>query len=334
MTTFWRFIYYRLKSSALRTLIFTVIAVMIVMIVLPHCVNYALPEYRLSGLYMLSIILCVTSSLIPILELSGFKNRRNLDTLYFLPLGRKKLALAHFISGFAQVVVIYTVTTLVHFFYLLCNTNCFALVHMLPYYFLSLLLGFVIYAVYAFIFSQANTVVDGVVFCVLWIFLLFLVGETWIVASGERSGSDLVAWGILYVPMNHLTVLYQDLIEINNPTAWDRQVEAILVNLHLFVIWDIAGVAATIGYLAAFVKKGAEQAGEISDSWFGYKTLIPLYGCCFLIICKVGLELTLIPVLLYVIMMLVGYVIYRRGFKIKVSDLIVTGCGIILALIV
>ena len=160
MKTFYRFLCYRLKNSVMKMVILAVMCVLIDLIVLHECIDAHMPEYNQSALYMLATLLCILSSLIPVLELAGLKNRRNLDTLYFFPIGRKKMALAYFASGFLQVVAIYTVMFLMHFSYLLLNTDYFALGYMIPYYFLSLVFAFVIYSVYAFIFMQANTVAD------------------------------------------------------------------------------------------------------------------------------------------------------------------------------
>lgn len=332
MTTFWRFLYYRLKSSALRTVIFTVLSTVICLIGIWNENQSDDVKYCQCGLYMLATALCITASIVPLFELAGLKNRRNLDTLYFFPLGRKKMATAYFLSGWMQVVFIYTVTFIASLTWLISQTDYFALIYMLPYYFLSLVLAFVIFAVFSFLFLQANTVADGVLFCALWIFFLWAVSNVvldflfytrmltynkiWLASS----------WGILYTPMNNLTVLYQDLIESNCPERWDGSVKQIMENFSLFFIWGAIGFVAAIGYFNSFVKKGAEKAGEISNSWFGYKTLIPIYGCCLLY----TLGPAWIHILIYAIVMITGYIIYRRGFKFKFSDGIVTVIGAVI----
>ena len=326
MKTFYRFLCYRLKNSVMKMVVLAVMCVLIDLIVLPECVDGYKIESNQSGLYMLATLLCILASLIPILELSGLKNRRNLDTLYFFPIGRKKMALAYLASGFLQVVAIYTVTFLVHFLYLLLNTDYFALGYMIPYYFLSLVFAFVIYSVYAFIFMQANTVADGIVMCVMWIFLLWAVGGTWHVLQNSNGSANWVSWGILYTPMNNLTVVYQDLVEINRTSYWDKNVAVIMDYAHLFAVWGVVGAAAAAGYVATFINKGAEQAGEISSSWFGYKMLLPIYGYCFLCLWK---DLAIIAISIYAVLMVTGYIIYRRGFKLKMTDILSIAGGIV-----
>ena len=328
MKIFFRYLWYRLKNSALRTLIFTALSVAICLIVISEVNDFEKAEYCQSGLYMLATALCITASVVPLFELSGLKSRRNLDTLYFFPIKRGKMAMVHFVSGFVQVSTIYTVTWGASCFWFALNTDYFALAYMIPYYFLSLLLALVIYSIYCFLFMQANTVADGVLFCALWIFLPALLASTLGFVLKSEVAENLASWGIMYTPMNNLTVIFQDLIEINRPDYLMRGAEKIMERWYMFFIWGAVGLAAANGYLFSFVKKGAEQAGEISNSPFGYMILIPAYGYCFLL----GLRGLFIPItiVIYLIIMLSGYLIYRRGFKFKIPDIVVTVIGLVL----
>lgn len=98
----------------------------------------------------------------------------------------------------------------------------------------------------------------------------------------------------------------------------------------MFFVWGAIGIASAVGYVVAFVKKGAEKAGEISSSLFGYKLLIPIYGYSLLMLFD-WLEFDSLDfmVVLIFIAMVIGYIIYRRSFRLKASDLIFTGCGVI-----
>lgn len=341
MKIFGRYLAYRLKQGALRTLIFTLLSLMLIMVVVPTGINGFYVENHDTSLYMHAIILGVFATLIPILETSAFKNRRNLDTLYFFPIKRMTMALVHYISGFIQMVVIYSIPFFAAWIYLEAQTNYFELSYMLGYYFLSLLVGLMMYSIFIFLFAQANTVTDGVLFCILWMFAVYLVA--WTVRSEMlwsqlyetarlEAATELTQWTIIYAPINNLTVIFQDLIEVNqrvyeysytHETAMEYRQYA-----YMFVVWAALGIAAVFGYLATFVRKGAEKAGEISDSWFGYKILIPIYGYLLLAYAELGFTAALI-----IAMMVIGYVIYRRGFKFKMSDYILVGIGVLLIIL-
>ena len=336
MKIFGRYLAYRLKQGALRTLIFTLLSLMLIMVVVPAGIDSSYIEYHDTSLYMQAIILGVFATLIPILETSAFKNRRNLDTLYFFPIKRMTMALVHYISGFIQVVVIYSIPFFTSWIYLEAQTDYFELHHMLGYYFLSLLVGLMMYSIFIFLFGQANTVTDGVLFCLLWIYAIYLVASIvrsellWSLLYETQlleSTADLTEWTLIYAPINNLTVIFQDLIEVNqhvheynytHESAMEYREYA-----YMFVVWAALGIAAAFGYLTTFVRKGAEKAGEISNSWFGYKILIPIYGYCLMLAYDdIGLTAVLI-----IAMMVIGYVIYRRGFKFKLSDYIMMGIG-------
>ena len=345
MKNFARYLSYRLETSAMRTLLLTVISLLISLYTVADCTNKDEIRYNQTGIYVLAIVLGAVCTLIPMLETAGFKNRRNLDTLYFFPIKRVKMALAHFLSGFVQVTLIYSITFFAVYAYLAAKTDYFALGYMFFYYILSLLLGLIMYSIFIFLFGQANTVADGVVFCIIWIFALCLIIFTLrtevlgaIVTDKKsaiwQSTVDLPSWGIIYAPINNLTVIFQDLIEVNRKalqyTSTSAYAQRYIDTMYMFFVWGALGLASAVGYFITFVKKGAQRAGEISDSFFGYRTLIPVCGYCLLLFfgSMEGVMLALVFAA-----MIAGYAMYRRSFRLKASDLIITGCGILALLL-
>ena len=127
MTTFKRYFTYRLKQSVLRTVVFTVLALLMCLTAVNSSISYKYDFTKSASLESLATVLGILCFLIPILELSGFKNRRNLDTLYFFPIRRERMALAHYLSGLVQILVIYTVSFVSLWLTLLIKTNCFSL---------------------------------------------------------------------------------------------------------------------------------------------------------------------------------------------------------------
>ena len=335
MQTFGRYLWYRLENSALRTIVFTVLSVILTQNVVSICIDSTVIEYNETGIFMLAVVLGIICTIIPMLENMGFKNRRNLDTLYFFPISRFKMALAHYLSGLIQVIFIYTVTFAVAYAYLGIKTDYFALYHMVPYYFLSLLVGIVMYSFFSFTFAQGNTVTDGAVISILWAFAIALV--MWAVTErivmgmidhedfeAVRRANQLPNWGIAYVPINNLTVIFQDLIEINRDWR-STSAERYLSQWYMFATWGAIGIASVVGYFITFIKKGAHKAGEISDSYFGYRTLIPIYGYSLLLM--IG-QIEIITILIFMAM-IIGYIVYRRSFRLKTSDLVVIALGVI-----
>ena len=343
MKIFSKYLGYRLEKSVPRTLIFAIIALAINFVTVSESIGRSSVAYNETGIYILAIILGGLCTLIPILELSDFKNRRNLDTLFVFPINRWKMALVHYVSGLVQTVSVYSLCFFSTWIYLEFQTDYFALGYMFFYYILSLLVGIGIYSIFCFLFSQGNTEADGILFCFLWIFALFIVGweirveflksfifdtEYW-----ESSANFASDWGMIYSPLNNLTVIFQDLIEVNQHSqeyySTGAYAARYMSDCYMFFVWGALGIAATVGYFITFIKKGAEKAGEISDSWFGYRVLIPAYGYSLLLM----FDLDMIMTVLVFALMIGAYVVYRRGFKFKPSDIIVTGCGVLAVLL-
>ncbi len=349
MTTFKKYLGNRLKETGLMTLVFTLLSVIFTLFTvveetdLINTKNDIYAEYNSeTGIYILAVILGIFCTVIPILETAGFKNRRNLDTLYFLPMSRFKLALAHYISGFIQITVIYTASFAVAALYLINYAEYFKLAYLPLYYIVSLLLGLVMYSFFIFIFGKANTVVDGVIFCALWIYVInqglvlvltllseyicilfsdfynaFYTPESEALYSLLVDIAETCDWWVPYIPINNCTMIFQSLIENRNEN-FIRQVEAIISESYMFAVWGAVGLASAYGYFQSFMHRKPESTGEISDSIFGYKLLIPIYG--FICIAYADNEVTL--KIMFWAMMVVGYAIYRRGIKFKKGDIV------------
>ncbi len=333
MTTFARYLRYRLKNTAERSLIFTVMAVILAMIAIPEDLS-SNEKYSDIALYILAIIMSVLATLVPMLETAAFKNRRNLDTLYFFPIQRWKMATAHFISGFVQVLFVYTVTFAVSWMYLAIEASYFDLSYMPMYYIGSVVLGLVMYSFFIFIFAQANTVADGVVFCVAWMFagcmILLAANTLTAVIFGKAFIAD-VSNGIVYAPVNWFTTVMQYVMEINKENVYYRMsISDLWTDKNMFLVWIIVGLVSAGGYIYTFMEKGAAKAGEISSSWLGYKLLIPLYGY----VCMRFIRIESYPlVLLTLVAMVICYMVYRRGIRFKKSDIIVLACSLLPLLI-
>lgn len=326
MKVFGRYFKHHFFASATRLLVMTILAVLFVGAILSSTLeglkhldstDYGYIYYT-CGLYSVALVLGALCAVVPIFELSGFKNRRNLDAMFSAPIDRKELAMVHYLNGLCQVLIPYTVA----FLYALCrwlpNGAYFDLIYLLPYYFLSVLIGFLTYSIFTFLFERANTVADGVVCMVLQIFAVQLV----LVSIDECfSRPDSVLGGDhfnLFSPINDFTTLFQDLID-RDGTRWS--LAAVEEGTVAWILFAVAGIAAIYGYVRNFANRRAETAGATSDSWFGYKLLIPVYGFFLNLFMGDG---SLVFGILIVVAMVIGYIIYRRSFRLKRWDIILS----------
>ena len=344
-----RYLAYELKKNLWRTVALTVISVIICVIAVSNDIDGTYDEHRQTGLYILPVILGIFSFIIAVLELSAFKNRRNLDALYSFPIDRRKMAAVHYLSGAIQIFTIYAVSATTHFLYLVANTDCFALGYAIPYYVLLFLIGIVLYSFFCFIFNQGNSVADGVIFSIMWSFVAYLVMYVFIqtfckalmtpeIWSWEQyrefnDAADIAGWGNVIAPLNNLTVIFQDLIEVNrHNNEWynyyDSAAYTYSTQAYMFFVWGAVGIASALGFVFGFGRKGAHKAGEPSDSWFGYRMLIPVYGYSLVQLMASRSNFNFLFALT-IIAMYIGFVIYRRSFKIKRSDIITLACVIV-----
>jgi hypothetical protein len=86
-----------------------------------------------------------------------------------------------------------------------------------------------------------------------------------------------------------------------------------------------------VGMCVLSKSKRNERIGEISDSWFSYKLLIPV--CGILLSTLVTRADKYVSTAFLVIAMLIGYFIYRRSLKLHKSDIIMTVIVAILSMI-
>jgi len=136
-------------------------------------------EYANSTEYFSSIgipvtLLVIGCYVLPVVEFSPFKKRRNLDCFYALPLSRRALALVHYLSGLIMLTATYTVSYLTNTLLLLRAPEQYTFAPLVGHFFVSLALGIAIYSFFVFVYDQANSSADGICFIILWSFILTL----------------------------------------------------------------------------------------------------------------------------------------------------------------
>ncbi|MBE6552984.1 MAG: hypothetical protein E7666_01430 [Ruminococcaceae bacterium] len=323
MSEFRSYLLYRLRHALLPTAVMSVLAILYTQ---PVIRDLAYHEFQSSetGLYVFSIVLGILCTVIPILEFAGLKNRRNLDTMYSFPISRSTIAAAHYLSGLIQIIFVFSISFFAALPIWAFSTISFQMEWFWGYYFFSLLIAAVMYSIFCFFFACANSVLDGVIFCGLSVFLLYFV-DSWgyrlqemITKKPDDTAFFKHSWGFIYSPINNLTVIMDDLIFANFYTNdFVSLPEIYLRQWYGFVLWGILGIAALIGFFIVMQKKRTEQIGDLSTSWFGYRTMIPI--CGYTLISFSDNQ----AFLFIMICMLIGYFIYRRGFRLRKSDVIV-----------
>ncbi len=336
MSTAAKYLAYRLKKTLPKSAAIALVTALILYYYLSqNVINGIKPsgETRFDCCAMgMATVAFVIATLIPFFELAQFKNRRNLDTLYFLPLNKDKMAKAHFLSGLIQTIAIFTVEYILYALYLIIKSEEFCLAALIPYYFALAIFSATLYAFICFFFIQGNTVADGVIFSLVWTFVFSVVvlaiqryvnrytGNGVLISAPAAALNEIAVWSYAYSPFINIANQFEEIIE-----------KGFLIGASTsrfefsfgYIAWLIIGLACAIGYVHGFKNSKIENAGEISSSVFGYKLLIPTlaYSIYFLASPTVAV--------ITAGGMVACYVLFRRGVKFTKSDIIVMACSVI-----
>lgn len=285
--------------------------------------------------YIPAIVISIVAILSAILEFAPFMNRRNMDAMYSLPIDRRSMYLVHYLTGFVSTLIAHGISFWLVFFFWLPHSEFFSLGYAFPLYFISLVCGYIMYATVVFLFTQGNTIADGCITFALGSFapptFIFAIEELFDLHTKFDISGLLFYWS----PINIFTTTYQHVIDRDNYCVdygnkiyvnytlddFFSQYETIVIIVFCLAI----GIAATLGFFLTYHKKRVETLGEITTSWFSYRTMIPLFGYSLFAIVRISFFWCI----LLLTAMIVGYVIYRRTYRLKRSDLIVLGVYVI-----
>ncbi len=352
MTYFGRYFRYRLKKIFFPTLVFTFLVSILVMTIIGVSVRSADDDYRREHSYIknivkpgdgnqyenntryynssvevLTLVIAFASVTVPIAETIGFKKTRTLDFLFPMPIKRKDAAVCHYLIGLLQYFTISFVPSVVAFLLILGAEAPFAAGYVFPMFLTLFGIGLMFYSVAIFLFSQGNSIVDGLVSLFGFPIALGCICE----AVGEVLSDFNFLRKIYPVKIGdavfRLTYIF-DLGEVfgapsNNfrrlvegRSAADVQDDMWIV----YIFWAVCAIASAIGFVYWFATYRAEKAGDISNSVFAYKFSIP--AVVLSIFVMLGFEVGATYAFVY-IAMVVAYFIYRRSFKLRAVDYLV-----------
>ncbi|MBR5286949.1 MAG: hypothetical protein IKU30_08640 [Clostridia bacterium] len=292
-----------------------------------------IPEGALKGFdtnFGIAVALVIFLSLVvPIFNFAKFKNRRNLDTLYSLPLSRRKFALAHYLSGLIAVLVPTAIGFLVEVGVII-GYGAFSFIDLgwlFVYFLLLMITGWLFYSMNLFVFNEANHIFDGVVFVICWNLLFYVVAFP----------SNLLSsfFDELATPFGYIMEILSRTEAVIETTPfyldWYFGFETVIA---FTLLWATLGLISVVLFFARCNKQSPERVGGISDSFFGYKLFIPLYVAPVVLFSHIGHGIRSIgDVAVFFSLAFVGYIIFRRGFKFKLSDYCTFGALVLFAII-
>lgn len=351
MISFKKYFSHHFKETLMRTVVLTVLALLLAISFLEfhrstetnyyshydHEEPYKAFTYVYGNIAVLGVIAAISATVIPILELIGFKNRRNMDALLVLPISRTKMAFAHYLNGIIELLLVNGACFLLATVMMIPYADVYPIWAMILFFGLLMLACIALYSLFFFVFMQGNTIADGVIFMILYsvvgMLIALAVNNFAYHALDIRNIDDYIECFTPYSPIVFLTsyfepfitpsMRYDALIDTSNIIIFSQ---ATLVKWETeytvsLVIWCVLGALSAVGYVYSFAKQRIERIGGVSSSPFGYMTLIPICAFSSLFSGISGITFGII----IMIAMIIGYIIYRRSIKLKIPDFICIG---------
>ena len=280
-------------------------------------VTIASPQVSLLGGMMLS--LCFLS---PVIMFSFKMNKRGVDAFYALPLKKEKLYFVKAMVGLLLVILPFTIAYWLGFLTLLLREgNPYQMIWYLPMYFGELLFAVCLFGINAFLFTRANRVGDGVTFMLAYAVLGVLV--VWVLQEivdqyffHYYQEQSFLTFGGQLVFENNMEYLIRGYRGEGHWTVW-------------MFVYPIA--LAAVSYFLLFYnlryEKG-ENAEQISNSWFGFRVLIPTYVALLIAMATSNSSGDLLAVCLILVGGITATIVYQRKIKFSWRYWLMLGIGV------
>ena len=190
-----------------------------------------------------------------------------------------------------------------------------------------------LYAYFCFLFNEANSTADGCIFmfagALLPLVLLGVFQNYTVRVDGQRVETVIdkidEMHSLPYFNLWKINDIFGDGLNHRNLSfSYDK------MDISIIVIWCIISILAAIGFYLAFSRKRTENIGDISSSLVGYRSFIPISMFCIAAYSFQGGEVALC--IIGIIAAIIGYMIYRRRMRLKVSDFICIGASVAISI--
>lgn len=261
-------------------------------------------NYCLNIYYVLIALSCL---IITIKEFSFKMNKIEAIKLYSFPITRKELYITKYLLGLTEIIIPFTICYFASVFILLNNSYSFNVWGIILYYPLALIAIGLSFSYSVFFFTRGNNLLDGVA-----ILLISVVGSTFVLYCqfSWNLGSPFVPYQNLPYPgLNFVTMVSEAMMAGKNLMP-DMDLGVPVVT----IVWVVLAIASVILFFNSINKTRKEDIGASSESWFGYKTLLPVL--------LVPLGANPYTLILGVIFTYFGYALYKRSFRFDKNTII------------
>lgn len=294
------------------------------------------PDYTYVKLYTGNSLvwLALMSVAAPVFFFAYKMNKRSVDMYFSLPLSRTKIAAVHFICGFGCIFAAFTTGYLLGFLLIISKVRRLYILNYLWIYLASIIPSLTLYTLSSFLYTRANTIIDGIIFIVAGLFVLpivyviiYSIGEAVNGANSMPAANGFMPWTAFEKLITSLCPrLYGDAGDkwtFYNPDSYGYPHSSYLYDSlyekYTFDVTELVGmiamtalaIDAAFGLFFTEKKCKAENCGQISESIFGYKTLIPLYLLSLGMVCITEIA----TMCMFLFAVVASAMVYRRTIK-------------------
>lgn len=295
------------------------------------------PKYsNTSNVGIIITIFALASYIMPIFMNKYRYNKKLANRNFSSPISRRALFNVNFLIGLINIIVFYTIFYFLGMLIVAIKMTNYAIKFYIPLYFVILLIGICIYTFNYFIASRANKALDAFIFIIMYTFIFALLVkfiETLFLTNHEINRKfitfkEFVIWGNAF---NKCIVKNVSLVIVhaNEPSLYSIIGNSVQVS-DCIITFVVLPILAITSYLLSYImsnKESAEKVEEISDSYFGYKVLIPTYMLLSIVLTSVNIQSRTLVTLVYMgiftaLYFALTFICYRR-FKIPKKDFII-----------
>lgn len=328
---------HELKNNAILIASLTVI---LTVIYTTYVLSSAYPSSVGINLWGMSLLGGIIAAIVPPILFVYKMQKRSLDLYYALPLSHTKIFAVKYLIGLIAVFLPYTAAYFTGALGVMMKLeSAINAVFYIPHYFSTLLPLYIIYSICVFLFTRAHTLMDGIMTMLLGFFAIPLAA----LIFTDKFGNYFFAYCLLpFAPLDNITTGFQYLIAPPgngyHPFNDYGTVEIMCLSIG-FGVNAACSVLSTVFAFKLEKSAKAEDAGQISDSFFSYKAMLPLYLFCLTALTHGVLDQR--DIVIYFAIYGVGFyllaVLYKRSLKIGVkttaSLAAAFAAGLILAII-
>lgn len=281
---------------------------------------------RNSPIGMITTFAYILVFIVPIKNYSFKMKKIAVDVYYQLPIKKKSQYLTKYLVGLLEIIIPFVLSVFISLLIILCREHIFKLQYLLLYIIALIPYIVILYTIVIFAYIKGNTLKDGVLNICMYILATLLIACVISLFYDSFSTHG-------YCDMTSLTMVSPMSCMSTIISYYLKGLQQITIETE-FIISLIMYIPVGIGFFILFLynEDKAEDCAQISNSWFSYKVLLPLI--CALSALLFSYVDTLYVNVFVAIAGYIGYVIYRRTFKITKNDMIALSSSIIAGAII